>query len=1160
MADISIPEGDNPVRYQASLGGNQKYRNMGNISGQAYLVRGQVTNVYYQKGTLDFNTYGSSVTSGVTDGSGSAPIPVDFWGKNTDGKVFGCYRPVQKGSQILVAYIGGDTSRPIVVGVYPDNESSYELISPVHYNTGDDSTDDVQNDALGERKIYPNQQMMYESGKGDILRSMGGKSFLYISENGSGYLDDINYAYDEISDFYDADANEIEPTMTKAQSWLLVHEDNDSDEAADGHRTRFYVNRSGELMVTFANKDDPNDIVVLEASKDSGFKLTKRFDNSNLKEDSEEYVQFCIGNGNNVSIQSVDSGDATSFYLDNGNIKFNTPNGGSITFDGISVNAILGRVSDAESAANNASDKADNAAIAGERAESAASDAASQALAASQAGEDAKSAAVEAEAAGEDAKSQAKDTQDRIIYYASISNETDVAVPGKYIIVNTDTYIANGTIKTAHIADAAITTAKIALAAIGTAQIEDAAVTKAKIGNLAVGTAQIEDAAITDAKVGDLSADHLKAGTIDFSVINGTNINASNITVGKLVANQLEIKSLDELSNNLGTIDSGTLGNLNNWGSVKLYADVYAHTFSNLTGTFTADANGGVVASNLTIRGVTNLVYNAALLGGNGSNIPGWSISNNGCFWPGNMHDGVPSIGWHSNTGAGNWVNFAQTKLYPLNGATGMPFSASVWFKDFGSDTSLQYSFNLSFFDSNGNRVAVSNPSTNLNGTGSGQDWRYVTIDNAVAPSNAVSVGLQFWAANGKGSACFSSPMLTQTAQSTGYQPDTGNVISAGIVNGSVINGSTFNAGNIISDSNNTSNFYPFTIDSGGKASTTFFNSMDALRTEMSGGGLRTMYRAVNSSGSQYEAYDGNFSGDIISLNSGFTNGKDMSFSQSISGNQLTGQVIITPLDGINLWGSTQSIHFSGLQMNGTGITFNSYGNLIGDVGSTWWRIIDSSGNQVANFGTSPGNNTSFPKPIFVDEIGAYSGSNGHALFIHGDDSTSSKTGQMLFRTDGSPQIVSATIYNRTYSSGSTVTVTSYGTLGRITSASKYKLDITKETSLEPANKLLSIDRSSWVDKESAERLADSKTNGTELSEPEINVFRHYGLIAEDLIKAGLDEFVIKGKDGQAEGIEYDRLWTVLIPKIRDLSNQQIEDRMTISRLEKEIEELKQGR
>ncbi|WP_435397537.1 carbohydrate binding domain-containing protein [Lactiplantibacillus plantarum] len=166
------------------------------------------------------------------------------------------------------------------------------------------------------------------------------------------------------------------------------------------------------------------------------------------------------------------------------------------------------------------------------------------------------------------------------------------------------------------------------------------------------------------------------------------------------------------------------------------------------------------------------------------------------------------------------------------------------------------------------------------------------------------------------------------------------------------LNGKTFHDGDIINDANNTSNFYPFTIEPTGKASTTLFNSMDALRTEMSGGGLRTMYRAINSSGSQYEAYDGNFSGDIISLNSGFTNGKDMSFSQSVSGNQLTGQVILSPLDGIHLWGSTQSIHFSGLQMNGTGISFNSYGNIIADQASTWWRVVDFSGKEIANFGT----------------------------------------------------------------------------------------------------------------------------------------------------------------------------------------------------------------
>lgn len=566
-------------------------------------------------------------------------------------------------------------------------------------------------------------------------------------------------------------------------------------------------------------------------------------------------------------------------------------------------------------------------------------------------------------------------------------------------------------------------------------------------------------------------------------------------------------------------------------------ADIAANTFTTNNGTFTVDSNGLVTATSLIIRGSTNLVYNASLSGGNGSYIPGWGISNNGYYSNQVLHDGVPSIGYHNSTGAGVWVNFAQSKLYPLNGKTGLPYSASVWFLEVGSDTNLKYQFTLAFFDANGNRLDSGYIGNTWNGIGSRQDWRYVTINNAISPSNAVYVAIQYWAYNGSGYGLFSSPMITQTAQSTGYQPDTGNVVSAGTVLGSTISGSTinattFNGGDLINNSNNTSNFYPFTIEPTGKASTTLFNSMDALRTEMSGGGLRTMYRAINSSGTTYEAYDGVFDGNMISLNSGFTNGKDMSFSQAVSGNNLTGQVTLSPLTGINLWGSTQSIHFSGLQMNGTGISFNSYGNIIGDVGSTWWRVIDSSGNQVANFGTAPGNNTTFPKPIFVDQVGAYSTSNGGALLLCDKAGTS----QIVLRNDGNPQAVSSTIYNRTYSSGSTVTVTSYGTLGRITSASKYKLAIAREPQVEPADRLLTVNPSSWVDLEAAKAVAENKSNGKVLLEHEQSLARHHGLIAEDLRDAGLDEFIIYGESGEIEGIQYDRLWTVLIPKIKQLN------------------------
>ncbi|QXI70008.1 phage tail protein [Lactiplantibacillus plantarum] len=475
--------------------------------------------------------------------------------------------------------------------------------------------------------------------------------------------------------------------------------------------------------------------------------------------------------------------------------------------------------------------------------------------------------------------------------------------------------------------------------------------TKTSIDSAVIGTAEIADAAITDAKIGNISANHIITGSIDASKVTVAKLDAGNITTGTLSTDRLNVGKLSALSANLGDVTTGSLKGV----------DIVANSFSTPNGSFTTDANGNVVASNLTIRGVTNLVYNAALLGNSGTypntKVPGWNLFTKGYYSNATLHDGVPSIGFNSSTGSGTWVTFAQSKLYPLNGLHGQPYSASVWFVDDGSEAAMKYQFTLAFFDANGNRLASGYAGNTWNGNPTSQGWAYKTINNIISPSTAVYVAIQYWAYNGTGLALFSSPMLTQTAQSTGYQPDTGNVVSAGeidgsVINGSTINGTTFNAGDIISSTYNTSRFYPTTITPAGLVATTGFNNMDGLRTEMSAGSFVTKYRAVHSSSNQYEAYDGVFSGDELALNSGFTNGIDMGFQQSVSGNQLTGQVVLSPLNGIHLWGSTQSIHFSGLQMNGTGITMNSYGNILADQGSTWWRVVDFSGKEIANFGT----------------------------------------------------------------------------------------------------------------------------------------------------------------------------------------------------------------
>ncbi|MCG0632237.1 phage tail protein [Lactiplantibacillus plantarum] len=406
-------------------------------------------------------------------------------------------------------------------------------------------------------------------------------------------------------------------------------------------------------------------------------------------------------------------------------------------------------------------------------------------------------------------------------------------------------------------------------------------------------------------------------------------------------------------------------------------------------------------------------------------------------------------------------------------------------------------------------------------------------------------------------------PVIIPSANITG-------TLTGKTINASTINGTTFHGGDMISNSNNTAGYYPMTITPDGAYKSTYFDSRVALRASVQSGAIIYDYRSMFPDGNGKYIYSSTtIHGQGITIDSGHTDTKDSTFNGYRTGGSY---ISLTPSAGLLLHGSDANINFGGhLKDNefDEGMYMNPYGNIIGKSASDYWQVskqgTDNTGGGVtARFGIDTGDKgtINFYRPLFVDEIGGFTSSNGHALFIHGDDNgTSGSTGQMIFRKDGrSAQVVSASIYNRTYSSGSTVTVTSYGTLGRITSASKYKLDITKETSISPANKLLSIDMSSWIDKSSAEQLSDSKTNGTDLSEPEMNVFRHYGLIAEDLIKAGLNEFVIKGDNGQAEGIEYDRLWTVLIPKIRQLSNDQIQNKMTIAKLGSEIEELKQGR
>ncbi|MDT2816279.1 phage tail protein [Vagococcus lutrae] len=131
-----------------------------------------------------------------------------------------------------------------------------------------------------------------------------------------------------------------------------------------------------------------------------------------------------------------------------------------------------------------------------------------------------------------------------------------------------------------------------------------------------------------------------------------------------------------------------------------------------------------------------------------------------------------------------------------------------------------------------------------------------------------------------------------------------------------------------------------------------------------------------------------------------------------------------------------------------------------------------------------------------------------------------------LSKDSSGRRVQSAAIYYRTYGGGATVTVTDVGTLGRITSAAKYKLDIEDaDTVIDNAFKVLEINPRMWFDKAEVESIAEAMTND-ELQELETDrkIRRHHGFVADEFHEKGLDEVVIYDSKGEIEGLSYDRI------------------------------------
>lgn len=136
-------------------------------------------------------------------------------------------------------------------------------------------------------------------------------------------------------------------------------------------------------------------------------------------------------------------------------------------------------------------------------------------------------------------------------------------------------------------------------------------------------------------------------------------------------------------------------------------------------------------------------------------------------------------------------------------------------------------------------------------------------------------------------------------------------------------------------------------------------------------------------------------------------------------------------------------------------------------------------------------------------------------------------------------RVASNSIYKRTYSAPANLHITSVGTIGRATSAKKYKISIenqyiNEDDQFSHSKEILKLPIRTWFDKYESEIMAKELESGKKLSDDTFKLSRHTGLIAEEVEELGFNEFVIYDDNGEIEGIAYDRLWVHLIPIIKN--------------------------
>lgn len=289
---------DNRPRTQASLGSQWERVNSDNLKFDN-LIMAKVVKVYYQYQTVELQSLSGKmrVAQGLgTNGRFSAPYPKEFTGMTPENQPYGHIPVIVPGTLVLVAFIEGNPSNPIIVNSYGVNELNTKLVRTPMIS-GDMRDNEQYKFNSASFTLKPSLTYEYYDGEGNTVKTWNGKTLLSVSSdsNEQESANDFMYGtlYDDLFTSRYSDNSLIEPRIQRAPNMLFKHQGLfDMYGEPDEHITMIYLGSDGTFRRSTLNKEEQFRTTV-EQDNRGNYRVQYQSD-SVLLDDGQDFVEFGI--------------------------------------------------------------------------------------------------------------------------------------------------------------------------------------------------------------------------------------------------------------------------------------------------------------------------------------------------------------------------------------------------------------------------------------------------------------------------------------------------------------------------------------------------------------------------------------------------------------------------------------------------------------------------------------------------------------------------------------------------------------------------------------------------------------------------------------------------------------------------------------------------